>query len=299
LLLIDEPELYLHPQGVEQVRLALKRLSETGYQVVFSTHSPSLITRDSAPTAVIVRKFGSPSSTNARNPLVAAAAAAIHEASHQSRLIFELGRAAEVFFSDRVLLGEGKTEERILPAVYEALRGTSLRADRLGLVGVNSSTSLVPAIRVLREMQIDAFALADLDFAFKVASRHDLLETDDLDLQAALPILKTLADSVGFVVAADGMPQKSPTMTAAEAWAHFAADPDGQEIASRLHSKLLPHGIWLWKAGTIEDALGGVGKGEGAIQRLELALPEKTASDIQTELPELAAMLSWFSPPDS
>lgn len=299
LLLIDEPELYLHPQGVEQVRLALKRLSENGYQVVFSTHSPSLLTRDSAPTAVIVRKSGSPASTTARNPLVAAAAAAIQEAAHQSRLIFELGRAAEVFFSDRVLLGEGKTEERILPAAYETLRGTSLRADRLGLVGVNTSTSLVPALRVLREMEIEAFALADLDFAFRLAAKHGLIDENDADLRAAMPVLTRLAASLGFAQCAEGFPRKNAVMTAAEAWAHFATDPDGREIANRLHSKLLPHQIWLWKAGTIEDVLGGVGKGEEAIQRLELTLPTKTASDIRTEHPELAAMLDWFSTPIS
>ena len=36
LLLIDEPELYLHPQAIEIVRTALLRLSKEGYQVAFS-----------------------------------------------------------------------------------------------------------------------------------------------------------------------------------------------------------------------------------------------------------------------
>ena len=100
LLLIDEPELYLHPQGIEQVRLALGKLSRNGFQVVFTTHSPSLVTRDSAPDTVIVRKNGSPLSTQARNPLRAATVTAINDAAHQSRMIFELGRASEVFFTD-------------------------------------------------------------------------------------------------------------------------------------------------------------------------------------------------------
>jgi putative ATP-dependent endonuclease of OLD family len=298
LLLIDEPELYLHPQGIEQVRLALGKLSQNGYQVVFSTHSPALITRDSAPDAVIVRKSGTPLSTRARNPLRAAAAAAINDAPHQSRMIFELGRAAEVFFSDKVLLGEGKTEARLLPLIYEALRGRSLRGDRLGLVAVDSSNNLLPAMAVLAEMKIDAFAVADLDFAFKVAPVKDLLPAADPDLVAARTVLVRLSTVAGrdFVLDANGLPQKGGTLKPADAWAAFAADPDGKAIAESLHSKLLAKGIWIWKVGTIEDALGTAEKGEQAIQRLELSLPAKTPAAIRADHPEITALLNWFSP---
>jgi len=296
LLLIDEPELYLHPQGIEQVRLALRTLSKGGYQIVFSTHSPSLITHDSAPNAVIVRKNGSPISTQARNPLLAAATAAIAGAPHQARMIFELGRAAEVFFSDCVLIGEGKTEARLLPIVYESLRSRSLKGDRLGLVAVDSSSSIVPAMNVLREMQIDAFAVADLDFAFKVAPRQGILPATDPDLAAAGPILTRLAPIAGFALGTDGYPCKGGGLKPADAWAAFAADPDGAIIAANLHSKLLPHGIWLWKVGTIEDALGSSGKGEQAIQVLELDLPTKSPADIRSDLPAITALIDWFSP---
>ena len=39
LLLIDEPELYLHPQAIEQVRLSLNRLSQSGLFLVRTAHS--------------------------------------------------------------------------------------------------------------------------------------------------------------------------------------------------------------------------------------------------------------------
>ena len=56
LLLIDEPELYLHPQAIEHVRLALKALSGGGYQVIFTTHSPLMISTNEIGTTLIVRK---------------------------------------------------------------------------------------------------------------------------------------------------------------------------------------------------------------------------------------------------
>jgi putative ATP-dependent endonuclease of OLD family len=298
LLLIDEPELYLHPQGIEQVRLALKKLSKNGYQVVFSTHSPALITRDSAPNTVIVRKNGTPLSTSARNPLRAATVMAIDDAPHQSRMIFELGRASEVFFSDKVLLCEGKTEARLLPIIYEALRGKSLKGDRFGLVAVDSSSSLIPAKKVLIEMQIDSVALADLDFAFKVAPRQGVLEAADADLFAALQILCRLSVVPGadFQLETDGLPKKGGTLKPADAWAAFAADTEGKLVSESLHRKLLSHGIWLWKVGTIEDALGGAGKGEATIRALELSIPAMPPTSIQSDLPEISALLNWFAP---
>jgi len=56
LLLIDEPELYLHPQAIEQVRIALKSLSKHGYQVIFSTHSPHMIVSEDILNTLVVQK---------------------------------------------------------------------------------------------------------------------------------------------------------------------------------------------------------------------------------------------------
>jgi putative ATP-dependent endonuclease of OLD family len=298
LLLIDEPELYLHPQGVEQVRIALENLSKLGYQIIFSTHSPALITRDSAPNAVIVRKNGAPATTQARNPLKQAAKNAIHGSPHQSRTIFELSRAAEVFFSDKILLAEGKTEARLLPPIYERLRGRTLRADRHGLVVMDGSGCLMPAKKILTEMQIDVAIVADFDFAFKMASHHGLLQNNDSDLSAALPILARLATVSGaeFQLECNGLPKKGGKLKPAEAWAAFAADPEGAVIADNLHQKLLTQGIWIWKMGAMEDALGNQQKGEQSIQALELSLPQKSPADIRNDFPAISALLDWFSP---
>ena len=54
-LLIDEPELYLHPQGVRRLRQALFELSKVGFQVISSTHSPLMLSRENATDAIIIR----------------------------------------------------------------------------------------------------------------------------------------------------------------------------------------------------------------------------------------------------
>ena len=155
LLLIDEPELYLHPQGVEQVRQALKKLSSGNYQVIFTTHAPLMLHREHASHTVIVRKPDVTQGTIVRKPLALAVNEAIADAPHQSRVLFELGKAADVFFSDRVLLSEGKTEDRLLPLLFEGFYGTTARAAKIGLISIGGCSDLVPALRVLKSMEIE------------------------------------------------------------------------------------------------------------------------------------------------
>lgn len=53
----------------------------------------------------------------------AAVAQAISEAQAQSRTLFELGNIAEIYFAEKVILCEGKTDQRLLPLIYEKLYG--------------------------------------------------------------------------------------------------------------------------------------------------------------------------------
>lgn len=56
LLLIDEPELYLHPQGVKHLRQALAALSQKGFQVIYATHSPLMLSRENAADAMLFER---------------------------------------------------------------------------------------------------------------------------------------------------------------------------------------------------------------------------------------------------
>jgi putative ATP-dependent endonuclease of the OLD family len=112
-LLVDEPELYLHPQAIEILRESFKSLSHQGFQVVFSTHSPLLIgERDVLDTSVIYKNAGA---TVVRQKL-STAAQTIGAHTHQASVIFSLQNASYLLFSEKVVLVEGKTEKMILPA---------------------------------------------------------------------------------------------------------------------------------------------------------------------------------------
>lgn len=89
LLLIDEPEIFLHPQGVRGLREALHVLSKSGYQVVFTTHSPLMVSRDNAPETVIVRRSRE-NGSEVRIPMGAAVAQAMAEVSTKPGAIHRL-----------------------------------------------------------------------------------------------------------------------------------------------------------------------------------------------------------------
>lgn len=296
LLLIDEPELYLHPQGVEQIRLALRRLARGNYQIVFSTHSPLMLHREQATHTVMVTKPTPQHGTVVRKPLAAAVTEAINEAQHQSRVLFELGKAADVFFSDRVLLNEGKTEQRLLPLLYEAILGRTAASDRIGILSMDGSGNLAGALRVLASMEIDSKAVADLDFAFVQAGKAGLIDrANDPEVVAAQALLAKLKNDHGFPLAQNGLPQndKKSGWTAADVWSLFARDPEGAKIVATQRQKMLAHGIWVWAAGTIEDVLGVREKGEEAIQVIEQDISSLDAEKLTAQYPAITELFHW------
>jgi len=295
LLLIDEPELYLHPQGIEQVRRALKTLSGGRYQVIFSTHSPMMLHRDHAQHAVIVRKPDPVAGTSARTPLAAAVRAAIQDGGHASRVLFELSNAAQIFFSDRVLLNEGKTEQLLLPVLYESYFGRTPRADRIGLVPMNGSGNFHNAFSVLRTMEIDAKIVADLDYAFREAAKITGA-MDAPDMVAVKLILDRLQKHHHFPMEGD-FPKgdKKNGWGATDVWGLFAKDGDGGKIVAAQHEKLRAHGIWIWKEGTIEDVLGLADKGEEVIQDLEQSFSKLNAANLKSKHPSIVEFLDWLA----
>ncbi|KAK42778.1 ATPase AAA [Caballeronia jiangsuensis] len=296
LLLIDEPELYLHPQGVRRLRETLHSLSKFGFQVVFSTHSPLMLSRENAADTVVVTKSAS-TGTSALKPLRQAVQTALSDAEAQSRTLFELGNLAEVYFSERVVLCEGKTDRRLLPLAYERLMGCPPELDRVTFVSVGSCSDIPKALLVLDAMGIVSCAVADLDFAFIEARKGNasLLEKDGEDLKEAKSILQRLKQAHSFPLGGNGLPTKgNDGWQAADTWALFAADSEGRRIANSVHDLLKRKRIWVWPAGCIEQVTRTDDKGEDAILKQEAMLQSMGPADIDTNMPEFKPCFDWI-----
>ncbi|KVE96831.1 ATP-dependent nuclease [Burkholderia vietnamiensis] len=296
LLLIDEPELYLHPQGVRRLRETLRSLSKSGFQVVFSTHSPLMLSRENAPDTVVVTKTAG-TGTSVLKPLRQAVRTALSDAEAQSRTLFELGNLAEVYFSERVVLCEGKTDRRILPLAYERLMGCPPELDRITFVSVGSCSDIPKALLVLEAMGIKSCAVADLDFAFVEARKGGfaLLEKDGEDINEAKAILLRLQQAHSFPLGGNGLPTKgNDGWQAADTWALFASDGDGRRIANSVHEALKRKRIWVWPAGCIEQVTGTKEKGEDAILKQEATLQGMDATNIDHDMPGFKPCFEWL-----
>lgn len=279
LLLIDEPELFLHPQGVRYLRNALEKLSRGRFQVVFTTHSPLMLSPEAAGATVLVGK--NEDGTFARVPLKRAVENVLAGNPHQARVLFELESLSEIYFADRVVLCEGKTEQTLLPILESKLSG-QMGLSPAAFVAVGGCDNTVPALRALKAMRIDGYAVVDLDFGCGSKAQVDVREPA-VKVFERLKAEKRVALNKSF-----------PSRKEAAAWAAFAQDPEGREIVERVHVALKKRRIWMWRSGRIEEVLGIDGKGEDSISEARERLQAMTAVELGRTYPEACECLAWI-----
>lgn len=297
LLLIDEPELYLHPQAVELVRSSLKKLASEGYQVILTTHSANMITRDDAANALLIRR-DSTDGTVAYPRIEETVRAAIIGEDHQSATLFDLTNSSKILFSEKAVLAEGKTEKAVLPDLFKFATTKTLDEERLGLVDLGGSSNVPGAMNVLNTMNVPVKSIVDLDFAFKVATKFGLIEEHHASIVACKAIFQILEGAGQCLLGDDGLPRnpkKNETgLSAAEAFELLAKQGDAGDHIEILHNALKENGIWLWKLGAIEAHLGLPGKTSGDHR---IFIQSLTKTDALDEIPDrggVVEMLEWI-----
>jgi putative ATP-dependent endonuclease of OLD family len=293
LLLIDEPELYLHPFAVEQVRVALKTLSANGYQVIFSTHSAQLVPAMDAQFALLIRK-NDQGATTPRRRLRDAIQTVVPDSVHQMEQLFTLSHSSQVLFADRAVLAEGKTEQRLLPNLYAAVRGRSLGQERTALVAQSGVNDTKKSLEILAAMDLPAKAIVDLDYVLNGAIAHGFVCRTDPDVVALLAIVARLAAAGQIAVNPAGLPQRGP-VSAHEAFVLLAGEADAQAPIAALHVKLLRQQIWMWQKGAIENHLGLSGKNEREWAKFQTAIETLRLDEVCPDPAETQALVNWLA----
>jgi putative ATP-dependent endonuclease of the OLD family len=294
-LLIDEPELYLHPQAIELLREALKRLSQQNFQVVFSTHSPLLIAREDVMNTLVLYKDAA-HTTQVRAKL-ADATQVLANHQHQAGVLFSLQNATYLLFSERVLLVEGKAESMLLPHIFEVMRGHSLGRAKRCIVEGSSSTSIAPMMQVLASVGFTAQALVDLDFVFRVAPGAGLVDPLSPAFQACMQWFGADGVAQGITLDAAGLPTRRgangvPGPIAPEdAFERLAAAKPAE--VRELADVLLAQGIWMWTRGAFEAHLG-IAKSDTARLRFLTDLRANGNLDHAAHAQDINALVAWM-----
>jgi hypothetical protein len=167
LIIIDEPEVHLHPRWQSTLRAMLIQLSEeTGNQIVLSTHSPVFINPS---TIQYVRRIYStnPGETRVTNVLAGSSATGPEKDAWH---ILNSHNNERVFFADRVVLVEGIQDRILLEAVF-AVASKAINSQRVvEFVEVHGKSNFTTYAQLLTQIEADFRIVADLDYAANIGS---------------------------------------------------------------------------------------------------------------------------------
>jgi hypothetical protein len=293
LLLIDEPELYLHPQAVEYVRAALKTLAVGNYQVVFTTHSAQMIPADDVKNALMVYK-NVDVGTQVRTRLDNAIQQVVEDAASQVDVLFSLTNSNQILFSEMVLLSEGKTERKLLPRIFERLANSTIAERKIALIEQQGVDNTSKSMSVLNVLGIPSKALVDLDFAFRGAITTGLLDEDDVDIVACKQLLLRISEGNSIRLCDQGLPRKGNGNSASDGFKILARQGEIADNLVSIHQKLLQQNIWVWTKGAIEEHLGNDAKNERRLARFAQRLSTEEPSELLEDFDTVNQFCAWL-----
>lgn len=294
LLLIDEPELFLHPQAIEQLRISLNKLSSLGYQIIFTTHSGQMISSDDISKTIILRKSSS-KGTYPKKTLYEAIEEIEKNHENQLELLFNLSNSIKILFSEKIILAEGKTEMRLLPFLYEKITEHTFLLDKICIIGQGGANNTSKTQKILKTMGLDPKAIVDLDFVFTNGIKLNYLEKDDPDIVGCKNIMKELEKEEKMKLnPSTGLPQKWKEKKAEYYYSILANNKKAKQYIINLHKKMKLQNIWIWKTGAIESQLNLSEKNEKTWAKFKDTLKNKSISEIKTLYPGLVKLFDWI-----
>lgn len=184
LLLLEEPENYLHPQGrraLEGELLRFVKESSNGErQIIMSTHSPEFLR--SIKLKSLVRMDKKQGSTETK-PFQITEGDIDDETERKFKQIMSQ-KGAELFFADGAILVEGG-EEHIIPPLFDIFAGEKRWLDiyNVSVVRAGSKKSFRNFVNVMDRLGIWWVILTDLDFIYDgINTLRGLVGDSDIEL---------------------------------------------------------------------------------------------------------------------
>ena len=175
--ILEEPELYLHPQAQRALFDSLIVLTESGAQVALCTHSSALIDLERYKSICIVRKDSNEVGTEIRQ--------CIEDVfSGNEKKDFNLSYwvnpdRSELFFAKQVLLVEGATEKTVIPYIAQKL---GIFKHEYTIIDCGSKNNIPAYCGLLNKFKIPYIAVYDRDH--QTEKSQPAIDSADIATQA-------------------------------------------------------------------------------------------------------------------
>jgi putative ATP-dependent endonuclease of the OLD family len=158
LIVVDEPELHLHPKWQSTLLGLFEQLSkETGNQFLLATHSPIFVSP--ASIQYVSRVF----STSQHSEIVRLKNKALPEDKHLFSIVNSLNNE-RMFFADKVVLVEGISDRLFFDAVFRKLSLGEGSTQIYEVISVGGKGFFEPYEKVLKACRVPYAVIADLDY---------------------------------------------------------------------------------------------------------------------------------------
>ena len=171
LFLIEEPEMYLHPQMQRSLYKTIRKIGETN-QVIYITHSSNFVTIPHFDEIIIVSK-------DENGTTVKQSSIELDE-TLRNKFIKDLNSERnELFFAKKVLIVEGSTEKMALPEYAKRL---DVDLDKIGtsIIEVGGKRNLINYIDLALSFDINVGVVYDTDSSDFSGKREEEIRYNEL-----------------------------------------------------------------------------------------------------------------------
>lgn len=190
-IVVDEPELHLHPRWQKILFSLFERLaSETGNQFVLATHSPTFISP--ASIQYVSRVY----IEDQKSRIIRLNSTGLPNAKHLFNIVNSQNNE-RIFFSDQVVLVEGLSDRMFFEKVFDKLGRTASR-NVLEVISVGGKYLFDAYAKLLNACHVETTIIADLDYVEQIGDGDlkSLFKIDNANIK------KDVIDNIGSMDAA-------------------------------------------------------------------------------------------------
>lgn len=249
-LLIDEPEIYQHPSIVNRIRKNLRNLSENGFQIALTTHSPNMIRDKTILENTYIIYADAVNGTSLRNKSKDSNLDKVNEKAFS--MFLSLDQLSYIPFCETVLLYEGDTESLIFSELFSDILPES--SYKLHHFQTSTCNQLPFVAKILQQFGVPAYLLGDLD---TIKTKNFVTQRQEELIVEAQKFAKTYFSTIEGCKLENGWPanDKKNGITAAGTFAKLHLAPDFETKFNPLLLELEKEHLLLWHHGDIEHTL--------------------------------------------